>query len=260
MMSDNLCPSCGEELPAEAINIAEGVALCPSCKRLSRLSEVVSGKRPLAEILSQPPAGCSVAEWGHEVIVHATLRSVSHFLGALAVALFWNGIVSVFVLIAVSGLYANLVGPLPEWFPAPEMDSSMSMGMTLFLCVFLTPFILVGLSLVGAALLAAAGKIEVLIGDSQAVVKTGVGFLVWRRRFDPTQVHRVTIGKSAWKSNDQAKELIAIEADRTIKFGTLLPDERREWLQTVLHVLLTSTDPKWRREILSTARRTDPYL
>jgi hypothetical protein len=235
-MSDNLCPSCGEELPAEAINIAEGVALCPGCGRLSRLSDVVSGKRPLAEILSQPPAGCSVAEGGHEVVVHATLRSVSHFL------------------------YANLVGPLPEWFPAPETDDSMSLGMTLFLCVFLTPFILVGLSLVGAALLAAAGKIEVVIGDSRAVVKTGVGFLVWRHRFDPTQVRRVTIGKSSWKSDDQAKELIAIEADRTIKFGTLLPDERREWLQTVLHVLLTSTDPKWRREILSTARRNDPYL
>jgi len=259
-MNQNYCPACGEPISAEQMNLAEGVALCPSCGQLSRLADVLNAAGPAAELLEQTPPGCRVSMWGQEIRVLAPLRSGGALIGTLFFALFWNGIVSVFLLIALAGLYTNLVGPLPVWFPAPKMDHPMPLGMTLFLCVFLLPFIAIGASLLATALLYAAGKIEVLIGDSQAVVKTGVGFLVWRRRFDPTQVHRVTIGKSSWKSDDQAKELIAIEADRTIKFGTLLPDERREWLQTVLHVLLTSTDPKWRREILSTARRNDPYL
>ena len=144
MNGNMICPECGEQLPTESINLKEGVALCPRCKQLSHLSEVVSCNRSVAETLSQPPTGCFVSEWGQEVLVEATLHSISTFFSSLFVALFWNGIVSVFVLIAISGLYTNLVGPLPVWFSAPSMKDSMPLGMTLFLCVFLIPFVTIG--------------------------------------------------------------------------------------------------------------------
>jgi len=256
-MGDNQCPSCGGKLPLESINLAEGVALCPGCGQLSRLSDVVSGRRPAVEDFSRPPAGCSVSEWGQYFVLHATLRSVTGFFGMLFITLFWNGIVSVFVLIACAGLYTNLIGPLPAWFPAPEMgDGDMSLGMTLFLCVFLVPFVAVGLLVAGLLVLHAAGKVEVLIGNSEAVVRTGIGFLVWRRRFDPTQIRRVYVSTTSWKTNDKPGHVIVLEGDETIKFGSLLPERRREWLVAVLDALLVKGDTDQRRELLSMAAQS----
>ena len=250
-MSKNFCPECGTQLNAESINLSEGVALCPSCGQLSRLSDVVSGKRPAAEILSQRPRGCLVTEAGQTIVVHATLRSIVGFIGALFVSLFWNGIVSVFVLIALSGLYANLVGPLPAWFPAPQDDAPMTLGMTLFLCLFLVPFVTVGSVMIGAVFLNAFGRVEVRINEGDACVNTGIGWLVWRRRFDPNQVRSVGEGLTSWETNDRRSPLIVIEADRTIKFGSLLENSRREWLRAMLHELLTKAQAGQRREVLS---------
>ena len=76
--------------------------------------------------------------------------------------------------------------------------------------------------------------------------------LAWRRRFDPARVRRVGVGRTSWETNGKPNEVIAIEADRTIKFGSLLRDDRREWLQAILHELLVKS-PHQRREVLSQA-------
>jgi hypothetical protein len=253
-MSQNFCPVCDAVLEASAINIAEGVALCPACGKLSRLAEVAEHKRPLAETLVQTPRGCSIDNQGTEIVVRASLRSTSTFFGALAVCLFWNGIVSVFVLIALAGLYTNLVGPLPVWFPAPDIKETMPLGMTLFLCIFLIPFVTIGLLMVFAVMLALAGKTEVRLTEQQGVVRTGLGFLVWPRRFDPRQVRSVKYGESRWKTSDSPpQKLVMIEADRTIKFGSQLQEDRRAWLMAVLQVLLLPKYEKQRAQILSLA-------
>ena len=250
-MIKNFCPACGEQLTSESINLAEGVALCPSCGGLSRLSEVVDQDQPVSEILNETPKGCSVSESGENIVVQASLRSAGGFFGSLFVALFWNGIVSVFVLIALSGLYTNFIGPLPYWFPAPNNEETMPLGMTLFLCVFLLPFVGVGAGMVSAMLLNLSGKIKVIIGDNDASVGTGVGFLTWRRKFDPTRVRRVSGGTTSWQTNGKSRETIVIEADRTVKFGSLLRDDRREWLQAVLRGLLVDPKPGQRGKILA---------
>ena len=203
-MTENPCPECGEPIPAESINIEEGVALCPNCGRLSRLSEVVERRPPMVETLDQPPKGCEILHLGREVLARASLRSLPGFAGSLFFALFWNGITSVFVLVALAGLYTNLIGPLPAWFPAPDMDDGMSLGMTLFLCVFLTPFVVIGLGMIGAVLLNLVGRVEVRISETEGIVRTGVGFLTWNRRFDPNQVRHVEAGVTAWQTNDQS--------------------------------------------------------
>jgi hypothetical protein len=256
-MHENFCPVCDAVLPTVAINIAEGVALCPACGKLSRLAEVAEHERPLAETLSETlaktPHGCSIHNHGQELIVRASLRSMSTFLGALAISLFWNGIVSVFVLIALSGLYANLVGPLPAWFPAPGNDG-MPLGMTLFLCIFLIPFVTVGAIMIAAMFLALGGKVEVRLTDHQGTVRTGLGFLAWRQRFDPQQVREVRQGNSTWKSSDSPpSKLIEIEADRLVKFGSSLQEDRRVWLIAMLQVLLLPKFEKQRPQILALA-------
>ena len=239
------CPECDESLTSDAINVKEGVALCPACGKLSRLSELNCASRSRAEILSKPPGGCSVTPWGQKVIVRASLRSIVGFLLPAGFALFWNGIVSVFVLIAIAGLYSNLIGPVPKWFPAPgvhdgvpEMNGGpMDLGMSLFLCVFLIPFVTVGTAMVGAAVMNLVGKVEVVLDEFESHVATGIGFLRWKRRFDARSVHAVDFGVTA-QSEGSANRLIELTADRTIKFGSLLQADRMEWMRAVLQELL----------------------
>ena len=81
---------------------------------------------------------------------------------------------------------------------------------------------------------------EVVVTGTDGRVRTGFGPFNWTRRFDPSRVKRVVIAQTSYEQNGQRKPLIQIEADRTIKFGSLLPDERRAWMLGVLHLQLVA--------------------
>lgn len=246
------CPDCDELIASDAMNIQEGVALCANCGTLSRLSELNLSGKSIDEILSSPPQGCSIEPRGPGVVITASLRSIGGFVGCAAFALFWNGIVSVFVLLAIAGLYTNLIGPLPTWFPAPGMNDGkpemngdrMDLGMSLFLCVFLTPFILVGTGMVAAAIINLVGKIEVVIDEFESSVTTGIPIFRWKRRFDARQIRAVSYGTTNWESNGRRQRTIELVADRTVKFGSMLQFNRMEWLRAVLYHLLLRGDGK----------------
>jgi hypothetical protein len=160
--------------------------------------------------------------------------------GTLAFALFWNGIVSVFVLIAIAGTLNNMGVPLPSWFPAPDMNGSpMSTGMNLFLWLFLTPFIVIGASMIGAFCMSIAGKTEVRADPQGGIVFTGIGPLGYRRRFMPSHVSDVRIENKQWRDSDgdrQQKTNIIIETKegKLIRFGSMLSSERRRYLAALL--------------------------
>jgi hypothetical protein len=240
------CPACDNVLTAETINIKEGVALCPKCGKLSRLSELTYSDRSIQEILSKPPAGCSIIALDHGVIARASLRSVSGFIFPALFALFWNGVISLFVSQAIAGLYANLIGPVPEWFPSPGLKDGMpqmnggpmDLGMTLYLCLFMIPFVTIGIGMASLAIMNLIGKVEVAIDELEANIATGFGIFVWRRRFDPREVRSVNFGETAWRSNGGANAIIELVCDRTIKFGSMLQADRMEWLRVVLKELL----------------------
>jgi len=252
------CPECDEPVESDAINIREGVAMCAKCGTLSRLSELMEGGRSRREIITRPPNGCAIDVSGHTVVVTASMRSVSGFVGAVAISLFWNGIVSVFVLLALGGLYANLIGPLPDWFPVPGTkdgipqmnDGPMGLGMTLFLCLFLTPFVTIGAGMIGTAVMNLCGRIRVVIDESGSYVATGVAWLEWMRKFDAREVRSVGWGEKKWQSEGGSNRLIEMAADRTLKFGSMLPPERMEWLRTVLGELLLTGASRDRQRVL----------
>lgn len=239
------CPDCDESLKAVDINIQEGVALCPACGKLSRLSSLNTSSRSIAEILDKPPSGCSLASYGHGAVASVSLRSFAGFLFPAGFALFWNGITSVFVLIAIAGLYTNLIGPLPNWFPAPGMqngkpvmnDAPMDLGMSLFLCIFLIPFVTVGVVITAVSLMNLMGKVEVVIDEMDSYATTGLGFLKWKKRFDPRDVRAIEFG-SRWQSESSNNQVLEIQATRTVKFGSMLNDEQMQWLRAVLREIL----------------------
>jgi hypothetical protein len=246
-MPANPCPACGQAIAAADINVAEGVGLCRACGKLSRLRDIAEQPVVDPKTFGAPPPGCWLEEgMGGARTLRASLRSAGAAAVTLFICLFWNGIVSVFVLIAIAGVYTNLVGPLPQWFPAPSsgkrgnLGPDMSTGATLFLCIFLIPFVLVGLGMFVAFLTCVIGRVEVLIDGPVGRVRTGFGPFNWTRRFDPTQVKRVVEERTSYQENGRSKPLIQIDADRTVKLGSMLEDRRREWLIGALHLLLVA--------------------
>ncbi len=240
-MHQNICPSCGAVLPNEQINIKQSVAYCPGCGKLSDLRDVIESTDSAVDI-QQTPSGCYVWNEGARIKVQSTLRSIFGALGSLVFALFWNGIVSVFVLVAISGLWLNLAGEPPEYLPAPDTNGKeMTKGSTLFLCIFLIPFVLVGMGAFACFLFNLWGRIEVLLDGPNGSIRTGIPILGWTRRFDANRVTKVTSDVSSWQQSGRTRGLIKIDADRTIKFGSQLNDTRRDWMRSVLKKLLVST-------------------
>lgn len=108
----SLCPACGQAIAVEDINISEGVGLCRACGKLSRLSDIVEQAAIDPNALAMPPGGCAYDELIDGTRrVRASHRSLSSAVGLLAICLFWNGIVSVFVLIAIGGIYVPAERP-----------------------------------------------------------------------------------------------------------------------------------------------------
>ncbi|MBX3405929.1 MAG: hypothetical protein KF869_04105 [Phycisphaeraceae bacterium] len=245
------CP-CGQDIPIADINVAEGVALCRGCGKLSRLMDLATPLEEAAAIEAanaEPPKGCRIDDFGGQVVLVASARSLTTAGPLLFFAAFWISIVSVFVLIAIAGLWTNFVGPIPTWFPSPfasggsggtsSAGQGMPLSMTLFLCVFLIPFVAVGMGVLGAALVAMAGRVEVRLRGPDGAVFTGIGPIGWRRRFDAASVKAVKFVESSVETNGKRQKLIGIETEhKTVKFGSVLTDQRRAWLGGALKTVL----------------------
>jgi len=255
------CP-CGQDIPIADINVAEGVALCRGCGKLSRLTDLATPVEEAAAIQAasaEPPPGCRIEDHGTEVTLVASARSLASAGGLLFFALFWNGIVSVFVVVVAASLWANLIGPIPAWFPAPSNSGAsggsgggsngaiMPLGMALFMCLFLTPFVLIGTFVALTALVSLFGKVEVRLRGPDGVVFTGIGPIGWRKRFDAAKVKAVKFVESSTETNGKRQKLIAIEGEvKTVKLGSLLSDQRRVWLGGALKAVLVPTAGKRR--------------
>ena len=114
------CSKCGKVIPADDVNVARDVAFCRSCNLASPLSSLASGLVLDSNVdLYQPPQGCWHRPTGMGSLVGASHRSLLMALPLLGVALFWNGIVSIFVSLALASTLQLLGAPVPEWFPAP---------------------------------------------------------------------------------------------------------------------------------------------
>lgn len=246
MTSRVLCSQCREEIPEADVNVGEGVAYCRKCGALSRLADMLAdADAGLVDIdPAIPPAGCLLRETGLWTTVQVSARSVGGGCGLLFVALFWNGIVSVFVLIALGGTIYHIFGAIPSWFPGPtsgsNVGSNMPLGMVIFLWIFLTPFIVIGLVLIGSLLTTMFGSVQVRIRQNEGILFTGFGPFGWKRRFDASDVKSIRVGKTTWKENDQSKPAIVIEmnSSKNLRLGSILRGDRRAWMTATLRQLL----------------------
>jgi hypothetical protein len=227
-----ICSKCRRTISPDDINVANDVAYCRDCNLTYRLSELAEDNEITATLdLHHPPPGAWFSSDGGGTVIGATNRSLGSAAGLLFFALFWNGIVSVFVCLALSGTLHVLDVPRPEWFPAPNLnDEEMGVGMMLFLWLFLTPFITIGVAVAAICLNCLFGRTEVRVSGTQGIVFTGIGPLGWRRRFDASQLKSVQIdGTRSSKGQRTDYILMQMREGKQIKFGSQLSSERRQF-------------------------------
>jgi hypothetical protein len=227
------------------MNVANDLAVCRACGQVHKLSSLVQAAELEQGLdFARPPAGAWYRDTGLGAVVGATHRSLGTALGLLAFSLFWNGIVSVFVFLAVSSTLYLLHVPRPGWFPSPQMNGSdMGVGMTIFLWLFLTPFILIGLAMLAGFFSALGGRTEATIQNGQGVLYTGIGALGWHRRFNPQFVKEVRIDDRRWRDSDgdarRSKQIvIEMVAGKPIKFGSMLRDDRMKFVAAAVRKAL----------------------
>jgi hypothetical protein len=242
----NACPECSAILDALDINIAEGVALCPSCGVLTRLSQLVAALPPL-DPAAPPPRGCSLTTEGLDTMLTATCTSKRGAVGFFLFAAFWNSIVGIFVITALGGLYANLVGPLPSWVPKMANSNAnggppMDLGMSIFMALFMVPFVLVGLLVIWLFLVALAGVVRVTIRTGTARIFSGIGRVGRTTHVELSSIAAVRIHEKLKPSDEgEGSYEISLEGPASpIRFGSMLTRERRNWLATALQQQLRS--------------------
>ena len=239
------CPRCKGPIASEDVNVAKDMAHCRACNLVHTLSELRQAAELEAETdLNAPPAGAWIRREGRGITVGASHRSVGSAVVLLFFSLFWNGIVSVFVLVAIASSLRLAGIPMPEWFPAPKMNGSMmGLGMTIFMWLFLTPFILIGLAMLAGFVSCLGGRTEAKVSPAEGLVFVGVGNVGWRRRFDPRLVKDVRLENETWRDSDgdrRSKSAIRIENQdgKEIKFGSALTPERRKFVTAALRKAL----------------------
>ena len=240
-MPTPVCTKCRRTIPSDDINVANDVAYCRDCNISYRLSELTFDSDLNASLdLNHPPKGAWFVNDGRGAVIGATNRSIGAAFGLLIFALFWNGIVSIFVLAALSGTLHVLHVHQPDWFPAPKMNGGdMAAGMVMFLWLFLTPFIAIGLAMAAACLNCLFGHTEVRVAGMQGSVLTGIGPLGWRRRFDASQVKEVRLLETiSSKGQNNTNLLIETREGKQVKLGSLLTSERRQFFLGALRKTL----------------------
>src|SRR5690606_30790528 len=80
-------------------------------------------------------------------------------------------------------------------------------------------------------------RLEVHGDDARA--STGIGPLRWSKRFKVLEVTDVKVGIQTGKNSQRH---IAIEGVKTVKFGSLLSEERMYWMASSAVVLLLTPD------------------
>ncbi len=237
-----LCTQCGGAIAPDDINVAEGIAYCRECRTLNRLATLLEAADLSDVDPADPPTGCSMRDEGAQIVISASPRSLASAGGMIFFAVFWNGVVSVLVFPAIEGLLYHTLGAVPAWFPHHPFSGgsgqTLPIGMVIFLCFFLIPFVAIGLSAIAMVLTTLLGRCEVRLRGPEGIAFTGVGPFGWTRRFDASAVRSIRSGDAGWSEDNQQKVAVIIEADRTIRIGSILPEQRRRWMEAALRRLL----------------------
>jgi hypothetical protein len=209
------CPACKQVIPADSINVAKDVAMCPACHEAFALSELVAQGHEVDDDLAEPPSGTwfrtEASGWE---LGGTTRHPIAFFLVPFMCV--WSGL-------SLGGIYGSQI-----------IQGKFSLVMSLFGLPFVAGTVLFG----SVMLMTIAGKVTVRVEDVDGVIFTGVGFLGWSRRFRWDGVNRVEEITTSYQSPGNSGRMLALEGKTRLTFGSMLSQGRRYFFLQVLRRML----------------------
>lgn len=211
-----LCPKCDKPIPPENINFSTDVAVCGGCRSVLSVSSVVRGYKGEAETDTPfDPAAAPPGTWyrdnGVETVVGATTRTRAAIL-LVVFFLAWSGG-------TLGGIYGSQV-----------VSGKFDLVQSLFGLIFLAGSCALG----SFALLSYWGRVEVTMKQQSLRVFVGVGSMGWSKTVDPATVKSVSEDWAGWSRGKRPQRSIVLSGATTIKFGSLLTMERRQFVMKAL--------------------------
>ena len=212
------CPFCGATIPADDVNVSTDLALCRTCGKPSKFSELVEGS---GADRSQAPDSLPGA-WAQEMPDGFRVGASTRSWGALFIIPFtcmWGGI-------SLGGIYGEQV---------------KRGHFNLFSSLFGLPFLIGSCVLVSVCAMKVAGKVDLILTREQLTIFTGIGPIGWSRSFRRADFDSVRDGVNRWgggNSWNNRQHAIVLQGKRLVTFGSLLSDERRYFVLKFLQRML----------------------
>ncbi|MDB5387711.1 MAG: hypothetical protein JWM11_3357 [Planctomycetaceae bacterium] len=207
------CPLCNTEFDKFNIDYNTDLTYCVRCRleyRYGQLQAMAAAKRFAT---SQCPKHLTVHEAGQRTEI--TYRRISPI---------------VWFLIPLT--YFTLATALRGGIDPITLESFSSCEQA----VIRRPLLAIAAFLVCASIYLLLARIQIVLNGKQSEISRGFGWLVWRRKFDATQVRYVAIRLGNVSVNDETQPEIrlVLEQGSWIAFGALWTDESRQYVAGLL--------------------------
>ena len=225
-----ICPSCRSSIAVDDINVSTDLALCRSCGRTHRFSQIVEGDSASGPDLNSLPPGVWFEQLANGFSVGATTRSW--------MAIFLVPFTCVWAGGSVGGIYGRQIAHR-------HFDAVSSL--------FGLPFLIGSCVLVSMCALYTAGKITVTQDSDRLSIFCGVGWLGWTRNYvwSDFRTIREDSGLNGFNWNRQGR-LIVLEGKRRVAFGSMWTEDRRYFVLNAIRPFLHNAN----RYVISTVATT----
>jgi hypothetical protein len=211
------CHACGGGIALADVNVSNDLALCRGCGKTMPFSAIAAAEGALEVDLTRPPKGIRMEDSPirGRSIIHRKIPPVVFFL--IPFTAVWSGF-------SLHGIYGTQIA-------AGEFDPAKSlMGL---------PFLIGSLVLVSLIAFMLFGRWRISYNRGMLEVATEVGPFGRTRWIACDKSARVGIRNSMWKKNNQPCQSIHVECgDRSLKFGTMLPDDCKPFIVAAMRRML----------------------
>ncbi|MDX1681308.1 MAG: hypothetical protein R3242_11335 [Akkermansiaceae bacterium] len=248
------CPECQKAINQSEIDLDGWMACCTGCGSEVPLNELDYRAQDMERSeLNQLPKGVTLKPGFDHLEIQFSLFSLKQTLVALGICLFWNGIVSVFLSLAVAAVCYNAMGYVPDWIPVPGLedgkpvmnDQVMGWGMTIFFCLFLTPFVAIGFYLLFYLIMRIGGWTKILLDPRLCRISTGISFLSRQRNFQPGDIRSIkrVVRYDKGRTDADNYRIEMKTGGKPVKFGGMLSEEQQLWIIHLLRKALLGNKP-----------------
>jgi hypothetical protein len=210
------CPKCGQPVELKSADFGSDEAFCEKCRLVFGIPLPYGQKQLLSFDENSPPAGAWFRRTADGFEAGATTRTLMAIPSTLFTVL-WSGL--------------TLYGIYGIQFVEGQYDTIWSLlGI---------PFILISLLLCAESIMLVCGKVTVRAAGDRGEIFVGCGRFGIHKYFDWPAVSSI-VEESHNKKHIYSPNLmrIAVKEKKTVRFGMMLKEDRRQFIVGVLNKML----------------------